>query len=1085
MTTGMDFCLLGPLMVRQYDVPVPALPAKQRVLLATLLLSANQVVSLDELAEAMWGSTPPKSARGTLRNYVKSLRKVLPDLVSLRIRTQPGGYLCRVQPGELDVDRFGELLSSARASMADGAFEQAADQLRQCLALWRGEPLADVSSDVLVRRERPRLTEMRLQALDARIEANLQLGNNGEVIAELRKLTVLHPLRERFYALLMLALYRDGQQAAALAAYQHARRILVDELATEPGPELRQLEQQILVADPVLSAPAMTQRREPTEHRPRYQEQRGAQVPRQLPAAVRHFTGRVRELMTLTRMSSTAAPAPGGGVMISVISGTAGVGKTALAVQWAHMAAGRFPDGQLFVNLRGYDPAGPVSPADALAGFLRGLGVPGQNIPSELDELAGQFRSVLADRRVLVVLDNAASVDQVRPLLPGGPGCAALITSRACLPGLVAADGAQRLNLDPLPLEDAIEILRALVGDRIINEPQAAQTLADQCARLPLALRLTAELAASHPDQRLADLAADLANEELRFDRLDADGDTRAGLRAVLSSSYQSLDVETARAFRLAGLVPGPDFDAYALAALTGAELGLAQSMLQRLEGSCLLYAVGPGRYAMHDLLRAYARELVSAVSQAGATSALFDHYLHTAASASDTLFPSEASRHPCTLAPASPAPPVATHDQARGWLDAERANLVAAAARMACDDWHTYATRLAAILTRYLDAGGYYQEAIAVHGYASQAASLAGDMSAEAQAARSLGVADFRQGHYQRAASFLRRALALFLDLGDTVGEARALHDLSLIDLQTGRRYAQAADQLERAFVLFRAIGDQPGQARALGNLGLIDMHRGRYERARHNLRQAVELCQSIGDRPGQARALSNLGVIEERQGRWLAARGYLDDALAACREVGDRAGEADVLRSLGVIDSCLGNHLKAVGHLQHALALSAEIGERRCQGWALTGLGLVSLRQRQLPQAAGFLQQALELYQATGDESGEAEAFNGLGEVLLASGEPEDASIQHLAALSRAERTGERLEFARANYGLACAYREIGKLDQARCHLRQALDVFRDLDAPQAAEACVQLAALDSCLGIGPADTLAARGSLTASRG
>lgn len=262
MTTEVDFCLLGPLMVRCDSVPVPALPAKQRVLLATLLLSANQVVSLDELAEAMWGSAPPRSAPSTLRNYVKCLRRVMPDLVSSRICTQPGGYLCRVQPGELDIDRFGELLSGAKVSMAGGSLEHAADQLRDCLALWRGEPLSDVSSDVLVLRERPRLREMRLQALDARIEADLQLGNHGDVIAELRKLTVVHPLHERFYALLMLALYRDGQQAAALAVYRHARRTLVDELATEPGPELRQLEQQILAANPMLNPPAMTQRRD-------------------------------------------------------------------------------------------------------------------------------------------------------------------------------------------------------------------------------------------------------------------------------------------------------------------------------------------------------------------------------------------------------------------------------------------------------------------------------------------------------------------------------------------------------------------------------------------------------------------------------------------------------------------------------------------------------------------------------------------------------------------------------------------------------------------------------------------------------
>jgi DNA-binding SARP family transcriptional activator/tetratricopeptide (TPR) repeat protein len=1093
LTTDVEFCLLGPLVVRQGGVPVAILPAKLRVLLATLLLNANQPVSLDELAEAMWGSAPPRSSRGTLRNHVKSLRKALPEPLSSRIRTQPGGYLFRVQAGELDIDRFYELLSSAKADTVNGAFERAADQLCRCLALWRGEPLADVPSDVLTLRELPRLTEMRLQALAARIDADLQLGKHSDVIGELRKLTVVHPLRERFHALLMLALYRDGQQAAALAAYQNARRVLVDELAAEPGPELRRLERQILAADPILNAPALSRRRDLTHHEPRHQEQRTRPaVPRELPAAVRHFTGRRREFIALTRMSGIAAPSAGGGAMISVISGTAGVGKTALAVHWAHMAAGHFPDGQLFANLRGYNPTGPVSAAEALVGFLRGLGVPGQNIPTELDELAGQFRSIVADRRVLVVLDNAASVEQVRPLLPGGTGCVAVITSRDSLPGLVAADGAQRLNVDPLPLGDAIQILRALVGDRVIDDPRAAETLAAQCARLPLALRLTAELAAAQPGRRLADLAADLADEGRRLDLLNAGGDSRSGLRAVFSSSYQSLDEQTALAFRLIGLLPGPDFDAYALAALTGVQLDAAQSMLDQLAGACLVHPTSHGRFAMHDLLHAYARGLAGIAALAGdsrpdsglerraAMAALFDYYLYTAAVASDALFPSEAGRRPRVTAPASSVPPIAAPDEARAWLDAERANLAAAAAQMADDGWHSHVTRLAAVLARYLDVGGYYQEAIAIHGHASRAASLAGDMSAEADSARNLGIVGFRQGRYQRAACFLQRALSLFQALGDVAREARALHDLSLIDLQTGRRYAQATAQLERALSLFRQVGDQSGQARALGNLGLIDVRQGRYERARHYLREALELCRSIGDRSGQARALSNLGVIEERQGRWASACGYLRDALTACREIGDRAGEADILRSLGMIDSRQGDHVSAFRHLQHALALSTEIGERRCQGWALTGLGQVNLRQGQLPLAIGLLQQALELYRATGNESGEAEACNGLGEVLLASGEPEDASLQHLAALSRAERTGERDELARAHYGVARCYREIGKLDQARCHLRQAVEKFRDLGAPEVDAARGLLAQLDQDLDqdldVGPTGTRAA---------
>ncbi len=437
MSTQLDFCLLGPLVVRQNGLATAVLPAKQRVLLATLLLSANQVVSLDELAEAMWGSSPPKSARSTLRNYVKCLRKALPEGPRSRISTEPGGYLCRVHPGELDIDIFEELVSSARAVAITGSWEQTVYELRRALSLWRGEALADVASEVLALRELPRLTEMRLQAMEARIEAELQLGRHGDVIAELRKLTVVHPLRERLYALLMLALYRDGQQGAAMAAYHRARRVLVEELATEPGPELRQLEQQILAADPTLVGPAPSKDRDVADRRPaRPVQHTGPAVPRQLPTTVRNFTGRVGELMALIRMSSATAPGLGGAVMISVISGTAGVGKTALAVHWSHMVTDRFPDGQLFVNLRGYDPAGPANAADTLTGFLRALGVPAQNIPSEIDECAAQFRSILADRRVLVVPRAPRALRRVvasrHPAAPG-PVC-----GRCAAPSVVA-----------------------------------------------------------------------------------------------------------------------------------------------------------------------------------------------------------------------------------------------------------------------------------------------------------------------------------------------------------------------------------------------------------------------------------------------------------------------------------------------------------------------------------------------------------------------------------------------------------------------------------------------------------------------
>src|SRR5215469_4413986 len=495
VATAMEFGLLGPLTVRRDGAEVPVPPGKQRVVLAALLLKANRLVALDELAEALWGPAPPVSARPTMQNYVMRLRKSLGES---RITTQPGGYLISVDPGDLDVSRFESLLASARSAARDGLWEQASDQAGTALALWRGEPLADVDSELLALREQPRLTELRLQALETRIDADLNLGQAGEVVGELRHLASAHPLREHFHGLLMLALYRDGRQGEALAAYQDARRVLIDELGTEPGTELRELHQRILTADPALEAPGVG-RPAAAGH--------ATVVPRELPCGIRDFTGRETELVALNELLDQEAgdDAPPT-VVISAIGGTAGVGKTALALQWAHRMADRFPDGQLYVNLRGYDPGQPMPATDALAGFLRALGVPGPDIPAEEDERAARYRSLLAGQRILVMLDNAGDAQQVRPLLPGTPGCAVVVTSRDALAGLIVRDGATRLDLDLLPVADAVSLLRALIGGRVDAQPEAAPALAARCCQLPLALRVTAELAAARPQTPLAEL---------------------------------------------------------------------------------------------------------------------------------------------------------------------------------------------------------------------------------------------------------------------------------------------------------------------------------------------------------------------------------------------------------------------------------------------------------------------------------------------------------------------------------------------------------------------------------------------------
>ena len=577
---------------------------KQRIVLAALLLHVNQVVQLNYLIEALWGSNPPQSSRVTVQNYVKRLRKAFGRTGRDRISTQAQGYVLCAGPDEVDAPRFTRLVREARTLAATESWEAAAASADSALILWQGQPLTGISSDLLKDREVPRLTEKRLQVLEIRMDANLRLGRESEMIDELLHFTEAYPLREKMHGLLMLALYRCGRQGEALSAYQKIRQSLAGELGIDPSAELRNLHERILAAD----AELLPDRRRPPVSSAAAPPPRS--VPRELPAALRNFTGRDTELSALTALVDHAAGSAPRAAVISAISGMAGVGKTALAIQWAHQVADRFPDGQLYVNLRGYDPAQPIPPEDALADFLRALDVTEQDIPSGVDARAARYRSLVATRRMLVVLDNARSEEQVRPLLSGTPGCVTVITSRNALSGLVARDGAVRLGLDPLPLSEAVGLFRDLIGDRADSSPLAVEALAVRCGRLPLALRVLAEFAASHPALALADLNADLAIEGRRLNLLDSVGDERTAVRTVFSWSYKHLDADTARTFRLASLHPGPELDARSLAALKATTAEHAERALTALVQAHLLRQGRPGRYVMHDLLRAYAREL-------------------------------------------------------------------------------------------------------------------------------------------------------------------------------------------------------------------------------------------------------------------------------------------------------------------------------------------------------------------------------------------------------------------------------------------------------------------------------------------
>jgi tetratricopeptide (TPR) repeat protein len=672
-------------------------------------------------------------------------------------------------------------------------------------------------------------------------------------------------------------------------------------------------------------------------------------MPAQLPADVNVFTGRAQELADLDRLlartvkQSGAAGRKSTETVMCAITGTAGVGKTALTLRWAHRVRGKFPDGQLYVNLRGYSPDQPVSAGDALAGFLRVLGLPGPDIPLEVDERAATYRSLLNGRRMLVVLDNAVTVEQVRPLLPGTASCLVVVTSRDSLAGLVARHGAQRLDLGLLPSQDAVALLRALIGERIDAEPDAAITLAGQCARLPLALRVAAELATARPAASLAELVSDLGDEQRRLKLLNAGGDPRTAVRTVFSWSYQHLPADAARTFRRLGLHPGPDLDPHATTALTDTSHDQAHDLLDLLACAHLVQSASLSRYGMHDLLRAYAADLAKIRDGEyecyAARTNLFDYYLSTATAAVDALHRVRGDRQSSVRLVHAPTPSMSDPATALAWLDDERPNLVAICAYTATYGWPGHTIRLAATLSRYLDRAGFFPDALVIHSHARHAACHISDRAGEAHALTSLGMVHARQGRYGQAIEHFQQAIALFREVDDRGGEARALDNLGLVHWRQGR-YGQAPEHHRQALTLFRETGRHNSEANALGNLGAVYGRQGHYEQAAEHLQQAIAIHREVGDRIGEAYALDQLGVVYGRQGCYEEAAAHQRRALTLFRETCHRDGEPEALNSVGETLYATGQADQARAQHAAALTLAIEASDRYEQARAHTGL-------------------------------------------------------------------------------------------------------------------------------------------------
>lgn len=790
-------------------------------------------------------------------------------------------------------------------------------------------------------------------------------------------------------------------------------------------------------------------------------------VPRHLPAAVTGFVGREAALAQLTRLLP-----PQGATPVVAISGTAGVGKTALAVRWAWKCADSFPDGQLYVNLRGYDSGPTRSASDALAWLLRALGVDVTRVPADEDERAAIYRSTLASRRVLLLLDNAHDSAQVRPLLPGTAGSAVLVTSRDNLAGLIARDGAERIELEVLPEYDAQDLLHRLIGERARTDPIAISTLISQCCRLPLALRVAAELALSRPRDELGDLVAELADLRGRLDALSAGGDSGTAVRAVLSCSYRQLTPADRRALRLVSLHPGADFDLYAAAALTGADLPTTHRTLERLARAYLVRPIGSQRFELHDLLRAYARELVDAQDEPGvrraALTALFEYYQHTSSAAMNALFPAEAARRPRIGVPSTPVIPIQGRDAAGHWLDAERANIATLVAfgaqaapaisaptqnpQLAADVLAARAIELASTVDRYLFVGQHRAEASAVHTNALKAARREGDRRAEATALSQLGYNEKNFARYASSVAYQEQALAIFTELGDKFGQARALHRMALVQRLTGE-FGAALANARQVVELCRQVGELLGEARASHILGAVNLELGRYPQAARHLHRTLELLKAANDHSSPSVSVKDLAVIELRYGRLDAAAELLARAQALCQEAANLSGEAEVVSQQSVRDTLAGRLEEAAVLYKCAVSMNREAGDSEGEGWALARAAHTELSAGQARRATELAEDALQVAHVQGATPLQAFALNALGAALNADGRSERALVRHLAALELAEAMGAEHERANAHYRLAQAHAALGHAETALDHARSAYTWYVGAAVPEAA--------------------------------
>jgi DNA-binding SARP family transcriptional activator/tetratricopeptide (TPR) repeat protein len=1102
--------VLGPLAVSYGGAPVEMSPTG-RALLGLFGVQPRGVVSHDEIVDTLWGDRPPRTCRSLVHVYVRQLRSVLEPQRARRapartVTLVPGGYRLDLSGDQLDVAAFDDLVWRAGTAQSAGDRGPAEAMLAQALRMWRGPVLLDGGPWVRHHPAVVALGQRRLAATLAYADLAQDARRPEEAVARLRALAPEQPLHEGLHARLMLALAGTGDQAAALQIFSTVRQRLADELGIEPGPELADAQVRVLRQHtgpgPVQTLPA----REPAPVPPARARLSVARlsvaastatgtdigVPAQLPPNVPAFTGRES---LLRELEAIVAQADGRSTVISAIVGTAGVGKTALAVQWAHQIRNQFVDGQLYVNLRGFSSGPALRPIDALVGFLHALGVASEDVPAGVEEASALYRSLVADRRMLILLDNANHPDQVRPLLPGGPGCHVVITSRDRLAGLVARDGARSLSLDVLTANESHVLIGRLIGvGRVLGELEATADLARLCARLPLALRIAAANLASQPRHTVTSYTAQL-REGNRLAALVVDGDEETAVRAAFDLSYAALPGPARRMFRLLGAAPGPDTTAEAAAALADIETTEAARLVEQLASANLIDPHAPGRYGFHDLMRLYALERSTvedeAMARRDALARVFEYYLHRGHAAARRI--SEGVLRLPLPPTARPAAEFRDNASAFAWLDAERVNLLAAIDNAAADGPRQYAWRIADALRGYFLLRMFTVDWLTAANAALSAAEAEDDLFGKAAARLSLGVLSSRQFRHDDA---IANHLACARDgaaAGWSDAVAAAAGNLGGVYLEQGR-LPESANQLREAVQISRACGSVGPTASALANLGHVSTYLGHLEESAAQLTEAVGLCRELGYHV--AGVWANLGEACYLLGRLDTALSHLTASLGMHREAGNRAGEANALRSmshvlreagrlseamtvaeravrtateaghrpaeavahgaLGWAKASLGNHRGAVDDHERALRLARTTGHLCPEVEALIGMADARRHLGELAAAQTYATSGLGIARDAGFRVHEGQAMLILAEIQLDLGQDRLATEQAGRALVLHQDTGHRLGEARA-YLLLGRLRQVTDARAAAEHTRAAEELFRSAGAPVPATAPV----------------------------